>query len=35
VAARRADPRNTYGNAKYDPDFARETTRQYKTLYPG
>lgn len=32
--ARRQDPRNQHGNAKYDPAFAQETERMYKQLYP-
>jgi hypothetical protein len=33
LAQRRADPRNQYGNAKYDPNYAMETERQYKAFY--
>lgn len=31
--ARRHDPRNQYGNPKYDPAFAAETEAMYKRLY--
>lgn len=34
VDARRQDPRNKYGDPKYDPAFAQETERMYKQLYP-
>lgn len=34
LRARTADPRNTFGNAKYDPVFAAETTRLYQQHYP-
>lgn len=34
LAARQADPRNRYGDAKYDPAFAAETTRLYQQAFP-
>jgi len=34
LAARRQDPRNKYGDPKYDPAFAQETERLYKAAYP-
>jgi hypothetical protein len=33
LKTRRADPRNQYGNPKYDRAFAEETDRQYKDLF--
>lgn len=35
IDARRQDPRNSWGTAKYDPKFAEETETMYKRLYPG